>query len=68
MPRNQDFWTDERVALLRSLWADQRNTCEAIAAAVGGGATAASVSGKAHRLGLSLRAQSYTGHSGRRFA
>ena len=49
-------WTDERVELLKKLWADGLSASQ-IAAELGG-ITRNAVSGKVHRLGLSGRAKS----------
>ena len=49
-------WTDERVELLKKLWADGLSASQ-IAAELGG-VTRNSVIGKVHRLGLSGRAKS----------
>ena len=49
-------WTDERVALLKKLWADGLSASQ-IAAELGG-ITRNAVIGKVHRLGLSGRAKS----------
>src|SRR5918999_5304444 len=48
-------WTDERVELLKKLWADGLSASQ-IAAELGG-ITRNAVIGKVHRLGLSGRAQ-----------
>lgn len=47
-------WTDERVALLRKLWAEGLAARD-IAAALGGGITKNAAIGKAHRIGLEGR-------------
>lgn len=47
-------WTDERVALLKDLWAQEMSASE-IAKRLGG-TTRNAVIGKAHRLGLSRKA------------
>ena len=49
-------WTDERVELLKKLWADGLSASQ-IAAELGG-ITRNAVIGKVHRLGLSGRAKS----------
>jgi GcrA cell cycle regulator len=49
-------WTDERVEILKKLWADGLSASQ-IAAEIGG-VTRNAVIGKVHRLGLSGRAQS----------
>ena len=49
-------WTDERVELLKKLWADGQSASE-IAGELGG-ITRNAVIGKVHRLGLSGRAKS----------
>ncbi len=49
-------WTDERIELLRRLWADGLSASQ-IAAQLGGGVTRNAVIGKVHRLGLSGRAK-----------
>jgi GcrA cell cycle regulator len=49
-------WTDERVELLKKLWADGLSASQ-IAAELGGGVTRNAVIGKVHRLGLSGRAK-----------
>ena len=49
-------WTDERVELLKKLWADGLSASQ-IAAELGG-VTRNAVIGKVHRLGLSGRAKS----------
>src|SRR2546428_5073765 len=49
-------WTDERVELLKKLWADGLSASQ-IAAELGG-ITRNAVIGKVHRLGLSRRAKS----------
>src|SRR5687768_10570325 len=49
-------WTDERVELLKKLWADGRSASQ-IAGELGG-ITRNAVIGKVHRLGLSGRAKS----------
>lgn len=56
-------WTDERVELLRRLWADGLS-CSQIAAELGG-VTRNAVIGKVHRLGLSGRAKSPASKPGR---
>jgi len=48
-------WTDERVALLKKLWAEEGQSASQIAKELGG-VTRNAVIGKAHRLGLSNRA------------
>src|SRR5829696_7819780 len=50
------MWTDERVELLKKLWADGLSASQ-IAAELGG-VTRNAVIGKVHRLGLSGRAKS----------
>ena len=50
------MWTDERVELLKKLWADGLSASQ-IAAELGG-ITRNAVIGKVHRLGLSGRAKS----------
>ncbi len=58
-------WTDERVELLKRLWADGLSASQ-IAAELGGGVTRNAVIGKVHRLSLSGRAkQSGTPHQRR---
>jgi GcrA cell cycle regulator len=52
-----DGWTDERVELLKVLWADNSNSASMIAGELGGGMTRNGVIGKVHRLGLSGRAK-----------
>jgi GcrA cell cycle regulator len=52
-------WTDERVELLKKLWADGLSASQ-IAAELGG-VTRNAVIGKVHRLGLSGRAKSSSG-------
>src|SRR6202051_4654018 len=52
-------WTDERVELLKKLWADGLSAAQ-IAAELGG-ITRNAVIGKVHRLGLSGRAKSTLG-------
>jgi GcrA cell cycle regulator len=47
-------WTEERVELLKKLWADGLSASQ-IAAELGGGVTRNAVIGKVHRLGLSGR-------------
>lgn len=49
-------WTEERVELLKKLWADGLSASQ-IAAELGGGVTRNAVIGKVHRLGLSGRAK-----------
>ncbi len=49
-------WTDERVEMLKKLWADGLSASQI--AAVLGGVTRNAVIGKVHRLGLSGRAKS----------
>ncbi len=49
-------WTDERVELLKKLWADGLSASQ-IAGEIGGGVTRNAVIGKVHRLGLSGRAK-----------
>lgn len=49
-------WTDQRVELLRALWAEGRSAAQ-IARTLGGGVTRNAVIGKIHRLGLSGRPQ-----------
>ena len=44
-------WTDERIELLKKLWADGYSASE-VAAEVGGGITRSAVCGKVRRLGL----------------
>ena len=59
--QSEGFWTEERVATLRKLWAENV-LAEKIAAAIGHGCTRGAVIGKANRLGLASR----TGWNGRR--
>lgn len=47
-------WTEERITLLKSLWASGKTAAE-IAGQLGGAITRNAVIGKAHRLGLSGR-------------
>jgi GcrA cell cycle regulator len=47
-------WTDERVELLKKLWADGLSASQ-IATEIGGGVSRNAVIGKVHRLGLSGR-------------
>jgi GcrA cell cycle regulator len=54
--KNEMGWTDERVELLKKLWADGLSASQ-IAAELGG-ITRNAVIGKVHRLGLSGRAKS----------
>ena len=56
-------WTDERVELLKKLWADGLSASQ-IAAELGG-ITRNAVIGKVHRLGLSGRAKSSSSASPR---
>lgn len=51
MPPPRGDWTDERVDMLKAMWADGRSASE-IAAALGAGATRNAVIGKVHRLKL----------------
>jgi GcrA cell cycle regulator len=48
-------WTDERVAILKNLWAEGLSASQ-IAKQLGGGVTRNAVIGKVHRLGLAGRA------------
>ena len=48
-------WTDERIELLRALWADGMS-CSRIAGELGGGISRNAVIGKVHRLKLPARA------------
>lgn len=56
-------WTDDRVGVLRKLWADGLSASQ-IAAELGG-VTRNAVIGKVHRLGLSGRAKSSSSAGGR---
>jgi GcrA cell cycle regulator len=56
-------WTDERVELLKKLWADGLSASQ-IAAELGG-VTRNAVIGKVHRLGLSGRAKSSSSNAAR---
>jgi GcrA cell cycle regulator len=57
-------WTDERVELLKKLWA-QGATCSHIAARLGGNLSRNAVIGKVHRLGLAGRVVPVRSHSER---
>lgn len=52
-------WTDDRIALLKKLWAEGRTAAE-IAKAIGGEITRNAVIGKAHRLKLASRSSPIT--------
>ncbi|MEX2126940.1 MAG: GcrA family cell cycle regulator [Xanthobacteraceae bacterium] len=52
--RHGNGWTDERVEILKALWADGESATE-IAVELGGGLTRNAVIGKVHRLGLAGR-------------
>ncbi len=62
--KRNNTWTDERVALLRKLWAEGLSASE-IARELGDGITRNAVIGKVHRLGLPGRAPSRSGNSRR---
>lgn len=55
-PEHAAGWTEERVNLLKAMWADGRSAGE-IRNALGGGVTRSGVIGKVHRLKLEKRAQ-----------
>ncbi len=57
-------WTDERVELLKRLWAEGLSASQ-IAAQLGGGITRNAVIGKVHRLGLAGRAKPAASTAGR---